>query len=75
MTHEERPAIVREEKNNPLLTPAEVAVIFRVHPQTVVRWGRAGRIPVTVTPGGHHRFRRSDVLDVLLGGKNAAEAE
>ncbi|HTC79990.1 MAG TPA: helix-turn-helix domain-containing protein, partial [Acidimicrobiia bacterium] len=29
---------------NELLTPAEVAVMFRVNPKTVTRWARAGKI-------------------------------
>ena len=27
-----------------LLTPAEVAALFRVNPKTVTRWARAGKI-------------------------------
>jgi predicted site-specific integrase-resolvase len=27
-----------------LLTPAEVAELFRVHPKTVTRWARAGKL-------------------------------
>lgn len=44
-----------------LLTPGEVARIFRVDPKTVTRWAKAGRIPSIVTPGGHRRFRESAV--------------
>ena len=44
-----------------LLTPAEVAALLYVDPKTVSRWARAGRIPSVRTPGGHRRFRRSDV--------------
>lgn len=43
------------------LTPGEVARALRVSPKTVVRWANDGRIPCTVTLGGHRRFRRADV--------------
>ena len=44
-----------------LLTPGEVAVLFRVDPKTVTRWAQAGRIASIRTIGGHRRFRASDV--------------
>ncbi|GAA1683951.1 BldC family transcriptional regulator [Fodinicola feengrottensis] len=44
-----------------LLTPAEVAVLFRVDPRTVRRWAIAGRLPSVRTLGGHHRFAEADV--------------
>ena len=40
-----------------LLTPGEVATLFRVDPKTVTRWASAGRIGSIRTPGGHRRFR------------------
>jgi excisionase family DNA binding protein len=48
-----------------LLTPAEVAALFRVNPKTVTRWARAGKLPAIRTLGGHRRFRVSDVRRVL----------
>ncbi|MFF5325321.1 BldC family transcriptional regulator [Janibacter hoylei] len=50
-----------------LLTPGEVAATFRVDPKTVQRWAAAGRISSIRTPGGHRRFRMSDVLALVLG--------
>ena len=44
-----------------LLTPGEVAVMFRVNPKTVTRWARAGRISAIRTMGGHRRFRASEI--------------
>ncbi len=44
-----------------LLTPAEVAALFRVDPKTVTRWAAAGRLESITTPGGHRRFRLADV--------------
>jgi excisionase family DNA binding protein len=48
-----------------LLTPGEVALIFRVDPRTVTRWASAGRIGSIRTPGGHRRFRELEVNDLL----------
>ena len=49
-----------------LLTPAEVAKLFRVDPKTVTRWAKAGKLTAIRTLGGHRRYRRSEV-QVLLG--------
>ncbi len=54
----------------PLLTPSEVARIFRVDPKTVSRWARAGRISEVRTLGGHRRFRRSEVIALYDRTKN-----
>ena len=48
-----------------LLTPGEVASLFRVDPKTVTRWASAGRINSIRTPGGHRRFRESEVRNML----------
>ena len=57
-----------------MLTPGEVARVFRVDPKTVTRWARAGRIPeadgrpsVIRTPGGHVRVRAKTVLMIRDG--------
>lgn len=50
-----------------LLKPGEVAEMFRVDPRTVARWAAAGRIGSVRTPGGHHRFRESEVRALLEG--------
>ncbi|HEY8451166.1 MAG: BldC family transcriptional regulator [Micromonosporaceae bacterium] len=52
-----------------LLTPGEVAALFRVDPKTVTRWAAAGRIGSIRTPGGHRRFRESEVRALLEGGQ------
>lgn len=51
-----------------VLTPGEVAEIFRVDPKTVTRWAAAHRIGSFRTPGGHRRFRESEVRALLDGG-------
>ncbi len=44
-----------------LMTPSEVAELFRVDPKTIARWANTGKIPAIRTLGGHRRFRRADV--------------
>ncbi|MFD2763795.1 BldC family transcriptional regulator [Micromonospora eburnea] len=58
-----------------LLTPGEVAALFRVDPKTVTRWAAAGRIGSIRTPGGHRRFRESEVRALLEGEGMLDEAE
>jgi excisionase family DNA binding protein len=58
-----------------LLTPGEVAALFRVDPKTVTRWAAAGRISSIRTPGGHRRFRESEVRALLEGEENPEEAD
>lgn len=47
------------------LTPREVAQLFGVRTTTIARWARAGRLQATLTPGGHRRYRRADVQELL----------
>ena len=44
-----------------LLTPAEVAALFRVDPKTVTRWAKAGKLTSIRTLGGHRRYRADEV--------------
>lgn len=55
----------RQNGQDQLLTPGEVASLFRVDPKTVTRWATAGRIGSIRTPGGHRRFRESEVRTLL----------
>ena len=48
-----------------LLTPSEVAAMFRVNPKTVTRWARAGKISAIRTLGGHRRFKASEIRQYL----------
>lgn len=50
-----------------LLTPGEVAELFKVNPKTVTRWARAGKISAIRTIGGHRRFRADEVRAFLDG--------
>ena len=48
-----------------LLTPAEVAALFRVDPKTVTRWAKAGKLSSIRTLGGHRRYWESEVRRLL----------
>jgi excisionase family DNA binding protein len=56
-----------------LLTPAEVAMMFRVDPKTVTRWAKAGKLTSIRTLGGHRRYREVEVRDLLAGRDTGRE--
>lgn len=56
-----------------LLTPAEVAKLFRVDPKTVTRWAKAGRLTAIRTLGGHRRYRKTEVQILLNSEPNRRE--
>ena len=49
-----------------LMTPAEVAALFRVDPKTVTRWADAGKLTAVRTLGGHRRYRQDEVQNLLV---------
>jgi excisionase family DNA binding protein len=53
------------ENGEKLLTPAEVAAMFRVDPKTVTRWAKAGKLSSIRTLGGHRRYRESEIRSLL----------
>jgi excisionase family DNA binding protein len=55
-----------------LLTPSEVAKLFRVDPKTVTRWAKSGKLSSIRTLGGHRRYRATEVR-ALLEGQQAAD--
>lgn len=56
-----------------LLTPGEVAARFRVDPKTVTRWANAGKLTAVRTLGGHRRYRRSEVDELLVASGMSAQ--
>jgi excisionase family DNA binding protein len=50
-----------------LLTPSEVASMFRVDPKTVTRWAKAGKLSAIRTLGGHRRYSEAEVRALLDG--------
>ncbi len=58
-----------------LLTPSEVASMFRVDPKTVTRWAKAGKLSAVRTLGGHRRYRESEVRTLLEGVPHPRDTE
>ncbi len=65
----------RANDNERLLTPGEVADMFRVSPKTVARWASAGKITAVRTLGGHRRYRESEALALLAHSTSEASDE
>lgn len=55
----------RENAEDELLTPGEVARLFGVNPKTITRWASAGKLSAIRTLGGHRRYRAGEVYDLL----------
>ena len=58
-----------------LLTPAEVASLFRVDPKTVTRWADAGKLSAVRTLGGHRRYSEAEVHSLLTGVPQPRDGE
>ena len=56
-----------------LLTPSEVASLFRVDPKTVTRWAKAGKLTSIRTLGGHRRYKESEVKALISLISNPGE--
>lgn len=55
----------QQQEDSRLLTPAEVAALFRVDPKTVTRWAQQGKIRSIRTLGGHRRYSEAEVQAFL----------
>jgi len=55
------------ESADTLLTPGEVARLFRVDPKTVTRWEKDGRLDSVRTLGGHRRYHQTQINALLTG--------
>ncbi|MDO8108624.1 BldC family transcriptional regulator [Isoptericola sp. b441] len=65
--HTTVPASRTEPGRGALLTPSEVASMFRVDPKTVTRWAKAGKLSAIRTLGGHRRYSEEEVRMLLAG--------
>lgn len=61
--------MIKEPEGDVLLTPGEVARLFKVDPKTVTRWAHSGKLASVTTPGGHKRFWKSEVRRFLAPDK------
>jgi excisionase family DNA binding protein len=55
-----------------LITPGEVASLFCVHTKTVTRWAAAGHLTAYRTLGGHRRYSRAQIEQLLTGHQQAS---
>jgi len=58
-------ALVEIPTHTILLTPSEVAALFRVDPKTVTRWSQKGKLHCIKTVGGHRRYLMDEVQALL----------
>lgn len=65
----------RNDKDEELLTPSEVAKLFRVDPKTVTRWAKAGKLSAIRTLGGHRRYSEAEVRSLLNGVPQPRDGE
>lgn len=70
----------KEQKFSTLLSTGEVAAIFKVHPNTIRRWSKEGKLVAEkIGPRGDRKFRREDVavyyldraIEMFLRGKSS----
>jgi len=59
-------------KPEKLLTPAQVGLLLGISPITVRFWAKKGRLKFITTPGGHRRFKRSQI-EALVGSRLVTE--
>ena len=52
-----------------LLTPSEVAALFRVDPKTVTRWAQQGKLHSIRTLGGHRRYSEAEIQAFLADSR------
>ena len=67
--------VSRTDAPGALLTPSEVASMFRVDPKTVTRWAKAGKLSAIRTLGGHRRYSEAEVRSLLTGVPQPRGAE
>ena len=58
-------ALVEIPTHTLLLTPSEVAALFRVDPKTVTRWSQKGKLHCIKTVGGLRRYLMDEVQALL----------
>lgn len=62
-----------EQEPEALLTPAEVAALFRVDPKTITRWTKAGKLSSHRAVDGGRRYRETEVRQLLRALNGAGD--
>ncbi|MGD0167122.1 MAG: response regulator [Gaiellaceae bacterium] len=65
MSQRYQPELKRLSEPSEWLTLGQAAKYLGVAQSTIRKWCDAGRVPAFTTPGGHRRFRRSDLDDFI----------
>lgn len=73
--HRSRKNAMRRTDLDELLAPREVAKIFGVPVPTIARWAREGRLVPVRTPGGHRRYSRKSVRELLAEADTGPDLE
>jgi excisionase family DNA binding protein len=63
------------DRSDDLLRPREVADLFGVRTATIARWAREGKLTPFHTPGGHRRYKRQDISQILSETSQPDEAQ
>jgi len=52
-------------RDEELLKAKEAAKLLNVHPTTITRWAKSGKLPYALTPGGRKLYRKSVILEIV----------
>ena len=66
--------MTRVSADGPYLRPGGAARLLLVSPKTLTRWANEGRIPCSLTLGGHRRFR-VDVIAAVAASMGLQERQ
>jgi excisionase family DNA binding protein len=58
-----------------LLRPREAADLLGVRTTTIARWAREGKLTPLRTPGGHRRYNRADIRQLLADETTPSDAQ
>ncbi len=58
-----------------LLRAGEVAALLQVSRRSIAAWAQRGLLPFIETPGGHRRFRATDVRTLVASLRRSRELE
>jgi excisionase family DNA binding protein len=57
----------RSSDDEAFMMPGTAAARLGIHPQTLARWAKAGKIKFARTAGGHRRYSPAEIQRVKLG--------